>query len=282
MDLFFVISGFILLYTQLEKKRSVKEFLLLRAIRIIPIYWLLTFILFFLYIFIPFVFREMVITWNWVFTSLLFMSNNLLGKPPVVLVGWTLELEMIFYLILGLSLWFKNWTTILTSTFLVLITISLLSGNFILMEFVAGMFIALFFKKYELRYFAKISLLIGVFLLLLSLNYEVKIFIENRLILWGIPSFFIVYGAVASKQIKISILKLIGDSSYSIYLIQTLSIPFFFKILNFTNVQINADFLVILSLTFTVISGIIIYRYIEKPLISYVKRLFMSKKYIKD
>ena len=146
VDLFFVISGFILLYTQLEKKRSVKEFLLLRAIRIIPIYWLLTFILFFLYIFIPFVFREMVITWNWVFTSLLFMSNNLLGKPPVVLVGWTLELEMIFYLILGLSLWFKNWTTILTPL-LLLITISLLSGNFILMEFVAGMFIALFLKN---------------------------------------------------------------------------------------------------------------------------------------
>ena len=42
VDIFFVISGFVMLFTQLDNKRSVKDFLLLRVIRIILIYWLLT------------------------------------------------------------------------------------------------------------------------------------------------------------------------------------------------------------------------------------------------
>ena len=40
VDIFFVISGFVMLYTQLDNKKTVKDFLILRAIRIIPIYWL--------------------------------------------------------------------------------------------------------------------------------------------------------------------------------------------------------------------------------------------------
>ena len=42
VDIFFVISGFVMLYTQLDNKNSPKDFLINRAIRIIPIYWLLT------------------------------------------------------------------------------------------------------------------------------------------------------------------------------------------------------------------------------------------------
>ena len=37
VDIFFVISGFVML---VDNKRTVKDFLILRAIRIIPIYWL--------------------------------------------------------------------------------------------------------------------------------------------------------------------------------------------------------------------------------------------------
>ena len=42
VDIFFVISGFIMLHTQMERRRSVIDFLKLRLIRIMPIYWLLT------------------------------------------------------------------------------------------------------------------------------------------------------------------------------------------------------------------------------------------------
>ena len=62
VDIFFVISGFVMLYTQLESKRTVKDFLILRAIRIIPIYWLLTFTVITIYVVAPSVFREMVVT----------------------------------------------------------------------------------------------------------------------------------------------------------------------------------------------------------------------------
>ena len=42
VDVFFVISGFVMLLTQLEHRRKVFSFLKLRVIRIAPIYWLLT------------------------------------------------------------------------------------------------------------------------------------------------------------------------------------------------------------------------------------------------
>jgi exopolysaccharide production protein ExoZ len=272
VDIFFVISGFVMLYTQLDNKRSVKDFLILRAIRIIPIYWLLTFTIITIYSVAPFVFREMVVTAEWAFASLGFMSNALVGKNPVVYLGWTLEWEMLFYLVFGLSLWFRGWAVTLSVTSLALIGIAFAVSNFILLEFLAGLLIALLFKCYGFNSFGKISLILGGLLLSLSISGEVRELVESRVILWGLPSVLIVYGAVTTPQVSSKLGKLLGDASYSIYLIQMLSIPVFYKLLSFLNIQLSNDLLAIACLIATAIGGTVMYLLIEKPMTQSIKR----------
>lgn len=274
VDIFFVISGFVMLFTQLDNKRSVKDFLLLRAIRIIPIYWLLTLLVIAIYIVAPFVFREMVISMKWALASLGFLSNVLVEKNPIVNVGWTLEWEMLFYLVFGLSLWFRSWTTSLFTTCVVLLGVAFIAANFILVEFIAGLCIALLYKRHGYQRYGMFSLVLGTILLSLSLFDSVKLLIDSRVILWGLPSIFIVYGVICSPQIEIKIGKLLGDASYSIYLIQILSIPVYYKFLSVLNIKMNNDLLVIVCLIATAIGGVALYLLVEKPMINFLKKCF--------
>jgi len=274
VDIFFVISGFVMLFTQLDNKRSVKDFLLLRAIRIIPIYWLLTLLVIAIYIVAPFVFREMVISTKWALASLGFLSNVLVEKHPIVYVGWTLEWEMLFYLVFGLSLGFRSWTTSLFITCVVLLGVAFIADNFILVEFIGGLCIALLYKRYGYQRYGMFSLVLGTILLSLSLFDSVKLLIDSRVILWGLPSILIVYGVICSPQIESKIGKLLGDASYSIYLIQMLSIPVYYKFLSVLNIKMNNDLLVIACLIATAIGGVALYLLVEKPMISFLKKYF--------
>ena len=274
VDIFFVISGFVMLFTQLDNKRSVKDFLLLRAIRIVPIYWLLTLLVIAIYIVAPFVFRETAISIKWALASLGFLSNVLVEKSPIVTVGWTLEWEMLFYLVFGLSLWFRSWTTSLFTTCVVLLGVAFITANFILVEFIAGLCIALLYKRYGYQRYGMFSLFLGAILLSLSLFDSVKLLIDSRVILWGLPSIFIVYGVICSPQIESKIGKLLGDASYSIYLIQMLSLPVYYKFLSILNVRMNNDLLVIVCLIATAIGGVTLYLLVEKPMINFLKKCF--------
>lgn len=272
VDIFFVISGFVMLYTQIDNKRTVKDFLILRAIRIIPIYWLLTLTVTAIYIAAPFLFRELIISTELVLASLGFMSMAVKGVHPIVYVGWTLEWEMLFYLVFGLSLWFRSWAVTLSVTSLALIGIALAVSNFILLEFLAGLLVALLFKHYGFSNFGKSTLILGGLLLSLSISEEVRALVESRVILWGLPSVLIVYGAVAAPQVSSKFGKLLGDASYSIYLIQILSIPVFYKLLSFLKIQLSSDLLAIGCLIATTIGGTVMYLLIEKPMTRLIKR----------
>ena len=277
VDIFFVISGFVMLYTQLDDKRTVKNFLISRAIRIIPLYWLLTFAIIIAYIFAPSVFRELVITTEYALASLGFISNTFMGEEPILYLGWTLEWEMLFYLVFGLSLWFRSWLVILSLTSLALIGIAFAASDFIVLEFIAGLLIALLFKLYGFNSFGKVSLVLGGLLLSFSISEEVRALVENRVILWGLPSIFIVYGVVAAPQINSKLGKLLGDASYSIYLIQVFSIPIFYKLLVALNIQLSNDVLALACLIATAIAGTVMYLFIEKPMTHLIKERVYSK-----
>lgn len=276
VDIFFVISGFVMLYTQLDNKRTVKDFLILRAIRIIPIYWLITFTIIIFYIVSPSVFRDLVITTEWALSSLGFMSNAIVGKSPIVDVGWTLELEMLFYIVFGLSLWFRSWMITLSATFIALIVISFVVSN-LLLEFLAGLLIAILFKCYGFNRFSKESLILGGLLLSLSISEEVMALFESRVILWGLPSMFIVYGAVAAPQINSKLGKLLGDASYSIYLIQLVTISLFYKLIGVLGIELNNDFLALVCLIATAIVGTVMHLFIEKPMTHLLRKRVYSK-----
>lgn len=58
VDIFFVISGFIMVYTQYNKKTKPLSFIKDRIIRVVPIYWVFSFLFLALYFVMPTIFRE--------------------------------------------------------------------------------------------------------------------------------------------------------------------------------------------------------------------------------
>ena len=107
VDIFFVISGFIMVYVthkwQTSAARQVPEFIFARASRIYPLYWFVSTALLMVYIIKP----------QWVFSasagndpdilkSFLLWPN--IATYPLLEVGWTLIHEMSFYLVFALIL----------------------------------------------------------------------------------------------------------------------------------------------------------------------------------
>lgn len=277
VDIFFIISGFLMLHTQFNNKKHFLLFIKLRFIRIVPLYWFVSFSLIVAYIFFPNLFRETQINIDWILKSLFFLSNIFFEKYPLVLVGWTLEYEIFFYLIFGFSLIFNKWLFSIIFIILFVIFLSTLISNYLLIEMLLGMFVAIIFQRFDIKkFFGFISLIFGIFLILISLNIEIRSMMYSRVLYWGIPSMFIVLGAVSLKGFNNKYLKIIGDSSYSIYLIQVISIPLFYKILILINFQFNADILVLCCLVFTALSGTLLYYFVEKPLITVLKSRFIS------
>lgn len=116
VDLFFVISGFMMVAVTDERSRP-RPFLMDRIARIVPLYWLCTLGAFVLLYGrmsrgspIPFLYaleQPGAVPWRQLLTSLLFIpaDNRMTGFPaPMLPAGWTLNLEMFFYLLFGLVL----------------------------------------------------------------------------------------------------------------------------------------------------------------------------------
>ena len=98
VDLFFVISGFVIFYATHSSKLTPAEFLRRRVERIVPLYFFVIFTVTMLAITLPAIFG----TPDWytprhILKSLAFISFTD-GDMPVVYVGWSLEYEMYFYL----------------------------------------------------------------------------------------------------------------------------------------------------------------------------------------
>ena len=103
VDLFFVISGFIMVYVTWGVKggpRNAGRFLWRRVSRIYPLYWLVSLPLFAVWLWRPEVVTGGLYTVDVVRSFLLIPDTGL----PLLPVGWTLVYEMYFYLVFALAL----------------------------------------------------------------------------------------------------------------------------------------------------------------------------------
>src|SRR5262245_34357477 len=103
VDLFFVISGFIVCHVAAADPG---RFMAKRLIRVLPVYWLCTIALFALAGFAPQLMGATRADWTELAKSLFFVPY-LKGSGhvyPLLYLGWTLNYEMMFYLLFALSL----------------------------------------------------------------------------------------------------------------------------------------------------------------------------------
>jgi len=106
VDVFFVISGFIMLVA--NRRTGPGQFLLRRVIRVVPLYWVLTLALVLIALVRPELFRTTVLGTSYVLRSLLFIPYANPGHDgdivPLLVPGWSLNFEMFFYLLFALLL----------------------------------------------------------------------------------------------------------------------------------------------------------------------------------
>ena len=106
VDVFFVISGFVMWMVTSSKTLSPGEFLARRVQRIVPLYWGVTLAVAAVALLIPGSFPGMRPTVGHVVQSLLFIPHR--GETgmiaPLIVPGWTLNYEMFFYLLFAAGL----------------------------------------------------------------------------------------------------------------------------------------------------------------------------------
>lgn len=230
VDLFFVISGFIMVYITAESRESPFLFLSKRIIRIAPNYWFYTIVMALLLLALPELLTITKLTTASFFQSLFFwphMNPSGEGQLPLLTVGWSLNYEMYFYFIFAMTLIFaKSLRTPILILTLILITefwpwrwsLEGFLHNHIIYEFLFGAVLAGLLRSNRL---SKPNIYISVFVIILGLS---LLIIPSqpmyRPYYWGMSSGLILYGALGLERILSSLRLLVamGNLSYSTYL----------------------------------------------------------------
>lgn len=278
VDVFFIISGYIMAMIDHKKNKTPWQFAKDRIKRIVPLYWILTLSIVFLQLIIPNAFNTLTLSLNHVVLSMLFISGYANYEYPSLYVGWSLELEMLFYAIFSVCL-FINKRSVRLAAICSLICILSISSAMkpVAIEFALG--IVLYYatiiirKKLIARWtFLPVSIIVYIFIAsAVSVNYESSSL--SRFIFVGIASMALVFIAVICDDLKNkNIFTYIGDASYSIYLVQVFTIPFALRITNHL-LNINGWVAIFLSTVFTVLVGSCCYELVESKAALMLKKL---------
>jgi peptidoglycan/LPS O-acetylase OafA/YrhL len=295
VDLFFVISGFIMVHVAWNLSRglrSVSEFLFARAGRIYPLYWLISFLTLCVWLWKPeIVFSSSAGSPDFI-TSFLLLPDVTF---PFLAIGWTLIHEVFFYLIFALALFLKpkwllpfliGWTIVLTIGILNKLTdlspLMAILFNPLSYEFLLGAFAAWILKTYNaplVKTAAVLGLLLSGAALFYSYVYHCGMpsTFGDRAMYFGLPAALVVYGFAGIERggnVLSTKLSRLGDWSYSLYLTHILSLSLLGRLWNQIARPGPWDNIVLLTLmpVFAVFVSYLCWRFAEKPMLDMVKR----------
>jgi exopolysaccharide production protein ExoZ len=296
VDFFFVLSGFIICYSSYKVIQSGRYFkyIINRFIRIYPIYWVVFLFLLLPHILLPHFYNTSYpINWESVSSALLLLPNHEMING----VSWTLTFEVFFYLLFILIFSFRSLklSFFMCSIYTLLIFVNLTSLKIhslllspLILEFFLGIAIYFIFEKMVFKVNEIFLLILGVSMLIFSAmlvykDYSILAPDLDRVLLFGVPAFFIILGAInleIKKNIKIpTILLLIGNSSYSLYLIHLPIIVVSLSILLRLKIEstLLINILIIILSAVIVFFSILIFSIVEKPLAKGLKFVLNKK-----
>ncbi len=279
VDLFFVISGFVMYYTLFHKERpKAINFIINRVSKIFFLYWIALILLFFLS---PFELNSSVL-------SSIFLVP---GHYPLLGVSWSLSYELYFYFLIGTITYLLPkkyqkiifYILILISTTIIFLNLTdftlkntninfLFGGN--LWEFLIGLAASYFSLKYFNFFHAKTALLLALFCFLLFLIFSIEYANPITYLIYGPISFFLIVFFIIyekNKELNLNVsrcFKILGDSSYSIYLfgpIVTLIMPN------------DSNFSKIVIILITICFSILFNQFIEKNFLNWIKKVTLFK-----
>ncbi len=278
VDLFFVISGFVMVYSseRLFGERGAQlTFLRHRLARIVPLYWTVTTI--WLLFGQEFDLRTLV-------GSYLFIPYNTAGAyVPLYGIGWTLNFEMFFYAVFTLCLFFRKARalTLLAGTLLTAVLIGHFCTNLphmawrvwtdpLILEFLMGAGIAALYRRgVELPGLVRPLMVIAA----LCIIWQLPEGAGGRWALWGIPAAAIVSASVLGSQRWLSgrlgkVAGMLGDASYSLYLLHILV----WHTLRITAPSVVSPWFFAAGWMGAVVLSLVVYRYFERPITNALKK----------
>jgi exopolysaccharide production protein ExoZ len=290
VDFFFILSGFIITYTNYNKK-GIVSYLKKRFLRIYVPYIPISLVVLFLYL-------------NYnnisngsrdisVLTSLTLFPHG----SPALSVAWTLTYEMMFYILFVLCLINKK----LWNLFIIFWTVSIIVVNvyymeitshipilrhlfsFYNVEFILGYILGrIFLKNYIIRKDYIIALIIVSTVFLIHGKYF-AIYTPDLILnlLFSIAAFGIVYYFLTYRNKTIpkkNIFMLIGNATYSIYLVHNILISLINRFLPLSNSTFI--YMLYISITFIIclIIGYVYYWIFEVRAMSIAKSILFTNK----
>ena len=294
VDIFFVISGFMIMYSTQE---SMKAFLRKRLIRILPLYWGLTIALFCVLSVAPGLFENTVASGTNLVKSLCFipyMQNGVM--QPMIRIGWTVNYEMFFYLIFWIAGHISHkYRGVITSACLVALVFGggmilyksdafAFFCNPIILEFAFGILCyyigcALYPKEYSKGVCG--GCLIAAIVLLGLLVYSrdrVNLEVLGRVQHWGAAAVFVfLLFFFGGKYIHFpNVLVKLGDMSFSIYLIHYYVIRMAAKVCDMNVYSAKSAVVALLAVLVVLVLSYICWYFVENKFTKLVKRVMIK------
>jgi exopolysaccharide production protein ExoZ len=230
VDLFFVLSGFIIAHSS---ARSARHFLAHRLIRVLPAYWIATAI--------AAAFTLQALTGgealDWLVQSLFYLPGPG-GRPALIFVAWTLVYELVFYILYWVALRFGPARAPLVALPLLLVLgLAHLPGApgpwALLLEFAIGVGIFLLTERTGALRAIPGAAGLALAALGLALLPAMPLTPDDsetiaRVMFWGLPAGAVVLGLVAAERrglaIRSRFVLLLGAASYAIYLVHPIAV----------------------------------------------------------
>ena len=280
VDVFFVISGFVLWTAAQARPATPGLFLWRRVVRVVPAYWAVTLLLAGLVAAWPGLLPQVRLEASHLVLSLLFIPHmDPAGLPfPLLPPGWSLSYEAIFYLVFAAGLAAparSRFTTGIAGLVIIGLTGFLihpayeLGANPTMLEFAAGVWLGKAWAEDRTppraAGWALLVAGLGTFAALRLLGVHSDLW---RNLIWGVPALAIVAGAVSIEAdggvAALPALRLLGDGSYSLYLVHWIVIALLAKAVRPT----DPWFFIPLSVVVSIGAGLLTRQMLEKPLVT--------------
>jgi len=303
VDIFFLISGFIIAHvSRSDDVGRPGAFLLKRVIRVVPLYWVLTLMLFVV------AQRAPALAGAGGRPDLAMLAKSLFFVPyldgsgamhPVLFMGWTLDYEMFFYLVFGAALLIRAELPRLLAVSATLGSLAMIGlvthpqgvvaqtyTDMLMLEFVVGLWLNRAYRSLP----AHLPRHVPPLLLAAALGAVVILAAGDvlwpqlpREVKWGLPAIVLVASTLALERGGATIgwrwLMLVGEASYTIYLTH----PFLIKLvsvayqrLHIVAMPLHVAALIGLYLLVGLV-GIATHLIVEKPLTRWLRHRFLPR-----
>jgi exopolysaccharide production protein ExoZ len=287
VDIFFVISGFIMWVTTVRRPQiTAAEFMRNRIVRIVPLYWAISGLVLATALLAPDLLHTTVFSVGHVLASFLFLPwrHPVTGDFwPLLVPGWTLNFEMLFYVLFALAIAWSGRSSKARLTWLAGLIFSVLAlayalrgrvdvmnfyANPIMLEFLAGSILGVAFAsgRIPVSRLWWVALPIGFAVL-----WRGGLLLPTSVPAGLLGGTVIVAGALFSPTIRIPFLPTLGDASYSLYLTHVITLAGVAALWTHQSVLTGALLFGSICIVAAIAVAVLCYRFIERPMSAALK-----------